>query len=105
MAYSPGGLGRKQAGRMADKLVIDLFVKYYKVDMKEAQNRTPPATAPLTNSLSVRCVMSTPNRYRSECPGYACRWRYQQLGKIEEDKILQAKGHNYSLKPCWQATI
>ncbi len=94
MAYSPGGLGRKQAGRMLTKLVIDLFVKYYKVDMKEAKSRTPPATAPLTNSLSVRCGRSTPNRYRSECPGHACRWRISQLGKIEEDKILQAKGHN-----------
>ncbi|MGG1929607.1 hypothetical protein ABFY58_28765 [Enterobacter soli] len=38
MAHSPGGPGAasKRAGWLT-KLVIDLFVKYYKVDMKEAQ--------------------------------------------------------------------
>jgi hypothetical protein len=41
---------------LADKLVIDLFVKYYKVDMKEAQSRIPPAIAPSTISSCARCA-------------------------------------------------
>ncbi len=77
---------------MADKLVIDLFVKYYKVDMKEAQK---PDTAsyrtfneffvrPLRDE--VRPIDTDPN-----VPVMPADGVISQLGKIEEDKILQAK--------------
>lgn len=48
---------RKRAGWLT-KLVIDLFVKYYKVDMKEAQSLILPATGPLTTFLFARCAMT-----------------------------------------------
>ncbi|MEN1443792.1 phosphatidylserine decarboxylase, partial [Pseudomonas aeruginosa] len=79
----------KRAGWLT-KLVIDLFVKYYKVDMKEAQK---PDTAsyrtfneffvrPLRDE--VRPIDTDPNVLVMPADGVI-----SQLGKIEEDKILQ----------------
>lgn len=87
---------RKRAGWLT-KLVIDLFVKYYKVDMKEAQK---PDTAsyrtfndffvrPLRDD--VRPLNTDPSVLVMPADGVI-----SQLGAIEDDKILQAKGHNYS---------
>lgn len=89
---------RKRAGWLT-KLVIDLFVKYYKVDMKEAQK---PDTAsyrtfndffvrPLRDD--VRPLNADPSVLVMPADGVI-----SQLGAIEDDKILQAKGHNYSLE-------
>jgi phosphatidylserine decarboxylase len=74
-------------------------VKYYKVDMKEAQK---PDTAsyrtfndffvrPLRDD--VRPLNTDPNVLVMPADGVI-----SQLGNIEDDKILQAKGHNYSLE-------
>ena len=93
------GWGASKRAGWLTKLVIDLFVKYYKVDMKEAQK---PDTAsyrtfneffvrPLRDE--VRPIDTDPNVLVMPADGVI-----SQLGKIEEDKILQAKGHNYSLE-------
>ncbi len=93
------GWGASKRAGWLTKLVIDLFVKYYKVDMKEAQK---PDTAsyrtfneffvrPLRDE--VRPIDTNPNVLVMPADGVI-----SQLGKIEEDKILQAKGHNYSLE-------
>lgn len=93
------GWGASKRAGWLTKLVIDLFVKYYKVDMKEAQK---PDTAsyrsfndffvrPLRDD--VRPVNTDPNILVMPADGVI-----SQLGHIEEDKILQAKGHNYSLE-------
>ena len=82
-----GGGASKRAGWLT-KLVIDLFVKYYKVDMKEAQK---PDTAsyrtfneffvrPLRDE--VRPIDTDPNVLVMPADGVI-----SQLGKIEEDKI------------------
>jgi len=93
------GWGASKRAGWLTKLVIDLFVKYYKVDMKEAQK---PDTAsyrtfneffvrPLRDD--VRPLDTDPNVLVMPADGVI-----SQLGKIEDDKILQAKGHNYSLE-------
>ncbi len=93
------GWGASKRAGWLTKLVIDLFVKYYKVDMKEAQK---PDTAsyrtfneffvrPLRDD--VRPVNTDPNVLVMPADGVI-----SQLGDIEDDKILQAKGHNYSLE-------
>ena len=93
------GWGASKRAGWLTKLVIDLFVKYYKVDMKEAQK---PDTAsyrtfneffvrPLRDE--VRPLNTDPNVLVMPADGVI-----SQLGKIEDDKILQAKGHNYSLE-------
>ena len=48
------GWGASKRAGWLTKLVIDLFVKYYKVDMREAQK--PRLIAPSTISLCVRCA-------------------------------------------------
>jgi phosphatidylserine decarboxylase len=93
------GWGASKRAGWLTKLVIDLFVKYYKVDMKEAQK---PDTAsyrtfndffvrPLRDD--VRPLNTDPNVLVMPADGVI-----SQLGAIEDDKILQAKGHNYSLE-------
>ncbi len=93
------GWGASKRAGWLTKLVIDLFVKYYKVDMTEAQK---PDTAsyrtfndffvrPLRDD--VRPLNTDPNILVMPADGVI-----SQLGRIEEDKILQAKGHNYSLE-------
>ncbi|XPE50791.1 phosphatidylserine decarboxylase [Shigella flexneri] len=42
---------------------------------------------------------------QSECPGHACRWRYEPVGSIEEVKSCKPKATTTASKPCWQATI
>ncbi len=93
------GWGASKRAGWLTKLVIDLFVKYYNVDMKEAQK---PDTAsyrtfndffvrPLRDE--VRPLNTDPAVLVMPADGVI-----SQLGKIENDKILQAKGHNYSLE-------
>ncbi|EOW6804254.1 archaetidylserine decarboxylase [Cronobacter muytjensii] len=93
------GWGASKRAGWLTKLVIDLFVKYYKVNMSEAQK---PDTAsyrtfneffvrPLRDE--VRPLNTDPNVLVMPADGVI-----SQLGRIEGDKILQAKGHNYSLE-------
>jgi len=87
------GWGASKRAGWLTKLVIDLFVKYYKVNMSEAQK---PDTAsyrtfneffvrPLRDE--VRPLNTDPNVLSMPADGVI-----SQLGRIEGDKILQAKG-------------
>ncbi|WP_058912496.1 archaetidylserine decarboxylase [Entomohabitans teleogrylli] len=89
---------RKRAGWLT-KLVIDLFVKYYKVNMDEAQ-RSDTASYRTFNDFfvrplreEVRPVNTDPNVLVMPADGVI-----SQLGAIAHDKIMQAKGHDYTLE-------
>ncbi len=71
------GWGASKRAGWLTKLVIDLFVKYYKVDMKEAQK--PDTAAYRTfNDFFVRPLRRrSPAEYRSKRAGDAGRWRDQ----------------------------
>lgn len=88
----------KQAGWLT-KLVIDLFVRCYKVNMKEAQ-KPDTASYRTFNDFFVRPLRegarplnTDPNILVMPADGVI-----SQLGRIDDDRILQAKGHDYSLE-------
>ncbi|MFT8211777.1 MAG: archaetidylserine decarboxylase [Symbiopectobacterium sp.] len=88
----------KQAGWLT-KGVIDLFVRYYKVNMQEAQ---PPDTAAYRtfNDFFVRPLRPDvrpidPHAHHLVQPADGV---LSQMGTIVEGKLIQAKGHNYSLE-------
>ena len=93
------GWGASKRAGWLTKLVIDLFVKYYKVDMKEAQKPDTAAYRTFNDFFvrplrdDVRPLNTDPNVLVMPADGVI-----SQLGNIEDDKILQAKGHNYSLE-------
>ncbi|SQA97787.1 Phosphatidylserine decarboxylase proenzyme [Cedecea neteri] len=93
------GWGASKRAGWLTKLVIDLFVKYYKVDMNEAQKPDTAAYRTFNDFFvrplrdDVRPVNTDPSVLVMPADGVI-----SQLGRIEEDKILQAKGHNYSLE-------
>ena len=88
----------KQAGRLT-KGVIDLFVRYYKVNMQEAQH--PDTAAYRTfNDFFVRPLRPDvrpidPHAHRLVQPADGV---LSQMGAIVEGKLIQAKGHDYSLE-------
>lgn len=93
------GWGASKRAGWLTKAVIDLFAKYYNVDMKEAQN---PDTASYRtfNEFFVRAlrdgvrpVDNDPNTLIMPADGVI-----SQSGPIAEDQLLQAKGHTYSLE-------
>lgn len=93
------GWGASKRAGWLTKLVIDLFVKCYKVDMKEAQ-KPDTASYRTFNDFFVRPLRedarplnTDPNVLVMPADGVI-----SQLGAIEDDKILQAKGHNYTLE-------
>nr|WP_218626950.1 archaetidylserine decarboxylase [Sodalis sp. dw_96] len=94
------------AGRAADyrggwltKMVISLFVRYYRVDMQEAQQ--PELSAyPTFNAFFVRPLRddarpidADPNVLVMPADGII-----SQSGPILDDRIFQAKGHDYTLE-------
>ena len=93
------GWGASKRAGWLTKLVIDLFVKYYKVDMKEAQKPDTAAYRTFNDFFvrplrdDVRPLNTDPNVLVMPADGVI-----SQLGAIEDDKILQAKGHNYTLE-------
>ncbi len=93
------GWGASKRAGWLTKAVIDLFVKYYKVNMSEAL-RSDTASYRTFNDFfvrplrdGVRPVNNDPNVLVMPADGVI-----SQLGPIEDNKILQAKGHNYTLE-------
>ena len=93
------GWGAASARAGSLKLVIDLFVWFYKVDMKEAQ-KPDTASYRTFNDFFVRPlrdearpIETDPNLLVLPADG-----AMSQLGHIEGDQIFQAKGHTYSLE-------
>lgn len=93
------GWGASKRGGWLTKAVIDLFVWFYKVDMAEAQKRDT-ATYRTFNDFFVRPlrenarpVEQDPNLLVLPADGVI-----SQAGPINEDKLFQAKGHEYTLE-------
>ncbi|TCV98990.1 archaetidylserine decarboxylase [Biostraticola tofi] len=93
------GWGAERRGGWLTKLVIDGFVRFYKVDMQEAQR--PELTAYRTfNEFFVRPLRddarpidTDPLRLVMPADGAV-----SQSGPIDGDQVFQAKGHHYSLE-------
>nr|WP_245167420.1 archaetidylserine decarboxylase [Dickeya fangzhongdai] len=93
------GWGADRQAGMLTKLVIDLFARIYKVNMQEAQQ---PDTASYRSfndffvrplKPGIRPVDPLPNRLVLPADG-----TISQLGTIDDDRILQAKQHDYTLE-------
>ncbi|WKV49477.1 archaetidylserine decarboxylase [Dickeya fangzhongdai] len=93
------GWGADRQAGMLTKLVIDLFARIYKVNMQEAQQ---PDTASYRSfndffvrplKPGIRPVDPLPNRLVLPADG-----TISQLGTIDDERILQAKQHDYTLE-------
>lgn len=92
-----GWLAAAEAGFITTWL-IRLFVRHFKVDMQEAQQSDPAKyksfneffTRPLKEG--VREIVQDESRL-----AYPVDGTVSQAGPIDQDRIFQAKGHNYSL--------
>jgi phosphatidylserine decarboxylase len=92
------GWGASKRAGWLTKLVIDLFVKYYKVDMKEAL-KPDTASYRTFNDFFVRPLREEVRPLDTD-PGVLVMpadGAISQLGAIEQNKLLQAKGHYYTL--------
>ncbi|MEE3660882.1 archaetidylserine decarboxylase [Brenneria sp. g21c3] len=93
------GWGADKAAGKLTTLVIDLFVRYYKVNMQEAQQ--PDTAAYRTfNEFFVRPLRADarpidPHAHRLVQPADGV---LSQFGAITDDKLIQAKNHHYSLE-------
>ena len=100
------GWGASKRAGWLTKLVIDLFVKYYKVDMKEAQKPDTAAYRTFNDFFvrplrdDVRPLNTDPNVLVMPADGVI-----SQLGAIEDDKSCRPKVMTTAWKPCWPATI
>lgn len=93
-----GWIANKKAGWFT-KLVIDIFVWYYNIDMKECK-KSDTSEYYTFNEFFVRSfnkkarpINQDPCLLVQPADGVI-----NQIGKIQNDNILQAKGHNYSLE-------
>lgn len=93
------GWGAERRGGWLTRLVINLFVRVYQVDMQEAQ-RPDVAAYPTFNDFFVRPLRddarpidSDPNVLVMPADGII-----SQSGPIKGELIFQAKGHEYTLE-------
>ncbi|OAT76334.1 phosphatidylserine decarboxylase [Mangrovibacter phragmitis] len=93
------GWGANKRAGWLTKLVIDAFVKCYKVDMKEAQ-KPDTASYPTFNEFFVRPLREDARRLNTDPNALVmpADGAVSQCGAIEDDKLLQAKGHDYTLE-------
>ncbi len=93
------GWGADKQGGWLTQLVIKAFARFYKVDMKEAQD--PEFSAYRTfNEFFVRPLRDgvRPITAEENCLAQPADGAISQLGMIHDGQILQAKGHHYSLE-------
>lgn len=89
---------RKQAGWLT-RLVVKGFAKYYRVDMQEAQQPDPESYATFNDFFvrplkeGARPIVEGERQLALPADGAV-----SQLGAITEGKLLQAKGHDYTLE-------
>jgi len=79
-------------------LLIRTFIRHFEVDMSEAEQ--PDASAyPDFNSFFTRALRARTRHQPTDPAAIACPvdGRISQAGAIEGNRILQAKGHDYSL--------
>lgn len=93
------GWGASQQAGWLTKLVIDLFVKFYHVDMREAQ-KPDTASYRTFNEFFVRPLREDARRLNTDAHALVmpADGVISQLGAIDDDKLLQAKGHDYTLE-------
>jgi len=90
--------GKFAEGRFAKNLLISLFISRYQVDLSDAENEDPEAfesfNAFFTRALkpTARPINDLPGAIVSPADG-----AISELGAIEEDRILQAKGRDYTV--------
>lgn len=90
--------GKFAEGRFAKNLLIKLFINRYQVDLSDAVNEDPEAfesfNAFFTRALkaNARPIYDLPGAV--VCPADGA---ISELGEIEEDRILQAKGRDYTV--------
>lgn len=90
--------GKLAEGRFAKKLLISLFISRYQVDLSDAENEDPEAfesfNAFFTRALkpTARPINDLPGAIVSPADG-----AISELGAIKEDRILQAKGRDYTV--------
>ena len=93
------GWGASRRGGWLTKLVIDIFVWFYKVDMAEA--RKPDTASYRTfNDFFVRPLKDDARPVDADANLIAlpADGAISQLGHIDGDQIFQAKGHHYTLE-------
>ena len=93
------GWGASKRAGWLTKAVIDIFVWYYKVDMKEAQ-KPDTASYRTFNDFFVRPLRpdARPTDIDPDTLSQPADGAISQLGHIEGEQIFQAKGHTYSLE-------
>ncbi len=100
------GWGASKRAGWLTKLVIDLFVKYYKVDMKEAQKPDTAAYRTFNDFFvrplrdDVRPLNTDPNVLVMPADGVI-----SQLAPLRTIKSCRLKVMTTVWKPCWPATI
>ncbi|MGD2111842.1 MAG: archaetidylserine decarboxylase [Gammaproteobacteria bacterium] len=79
-------------------LLIRSFIRRFGVDMSEAE-QPDPAAYPDFNSFFTRALRAGVRQQPEDAAAIACPvdGRVSQAGGITGDRILQAKGHDYSL--------
>ena len=90
--------GKFAEGRFAKNLLISLFISRYQVDLSDAENEDPEAFESF-NAFFTRALKPTA-RPINDLPGaIVCPadGAISELGAIEEDRILQAKGRDYTV--------
>lgn len=93
------GWGADKAAGKLTSLVIDLFVRYYKVNMQEAQQPDTAAYRTFNEFFvrplrpDARPIDDRDNRLVQPADGVL-----SQFGAIADDQLIQAKNHNYSLE-------
>jgi len=85
-------------GRLFKNLLIRLFIRRYKVDLSEAEI-SDPAQFKNFNDFFTRALRADARPLAKEqdavlCPADGC---ISEIGFIEEDRILQAKGRHYTV--------
>ena len=93
------GWGASKRAGWLTKAVIDVFVWYYKVDMKEAQ-KPDTASYRTFNDFFVRPLRDDARTMDTDPEALVqpADGAISQLGHIEGEQIFQAKGHTYSLE-------
>ncbi|WP_127959820.1 archaetidylserine decarboxylase [Serratia microhaemolytica] len=93
-----GWLANKRV-RWLTQLLVSAFVRYYRVNMQEAQNPDIRSYATFNDFFAralhdgARPIVAEPELLALPADG-----AISQLGRIEEGQLFQAKGHYYSLE-------
>lgn len=78
--------------------VIRLYVRVFRVDLSEAAESDPRAYASF-NAFFTRALRSDARSWPTATGAIACPvdGRVSQIGRIDEDRLIQAKGQDYRL--------